>query len=423
MAQQDLSFRFMTRRNAVLFLASFLLVIGFGTGTRAIIFFAELLVLTMLGECFLGARALDLVRVGRSHYPRSFEGSQIEVRLNVTNEGSTPVYMLVVTDSFPPGSNYHVRQMATHLPARSEIAFRYREVCSRRRGLYVLGPIRLQASDPLGLFTFERTENELSKLLVYPTAEQLVGFNVLGAGTHANVGSEIVRHIGRSEEFERLRAYHRGDPPRLIHWRSSARLGALHVKEFERNVVTQVTIYCDLHLVALSGLGDLTSVEYRIKVAGSIAQEAIHRHHFVRVVALKQPREETRLAGGSQHLTAILDWLALLKPAGSGSVEEQLIAESGMQRRGSTVILVLSSIHLNAARLLDAVTLLHMRRVKVLAVLVDDRSFIKLRKEQEEYYQKAPPLKTVAAALTRAGVVTYTIRNQESVTRRLGVPV
>lgn len=423
MPQQDLSYHFLTRRNALLFLASFMLVLGVGMASRAVLFFGELLTITFFGEWFLGAHMLDGIRVRREHYPRSFEGSEIEVRLNVTNNQQTPAYLLELTDSFPPGSNYHIRQMATHLPGDNEIAFRYRERCARRRGMYVIGPIRMRATDPLGLFTFEEPEDELTRLLVYPTAEQLVGFDVLGAGTHANIGSEIVRHIGRSEEFERLRGYHRGDPPRLIHWRSSARLGALHVKEFERNVVTQVTIYCDLHLVALSGIGDLTSVEYRIKVAGSVAQAAIRKHHLVRVVALKQPREETRLAGGSQHLIAILDWLALLKAEGSGSVEEAIIAEAGIQRRGSTVVLVLSSIHVNAPRLLEAVRLLQMRRIQVLAVLVDDRSFLKLRTEQEEFYQKAPPVAALAQALTRAGVPSYIVRNQESVTQRLGVPV
>jgi uncharacterized protein (DUF58 family) len=366
---------------------------------------------------------LSNVKVTRVHYPRSFEGSQVEIQLNVQNRGAKQAYLLEITDSFPPGSNYHIKQMATHLPSENQMAFRYHETCSRRRGLYMLGPISLRVSDPLGLFTFEDTEDELTRLLVYPTADEVVGFNVLGSGTHANIGSEVVRHIGRSEEFDRLRAYRRGDPPRLIHWRSSARLGSLHVKEFERNVVTQVTIYCDLHLVALSGLGDLTSVEYRIKVAASIAQEAIRKHHLVRVIALKQPREETRLGGGTQHLTTILDWLALLKPQGSGSLEEHVIAESGFQRRGSTVVLVLSSIHVDSARLLDAVTLLHMRKIKVVAVLVDDRSFIKLRMEQEEFYQKAPPLRNLVLVLTHAGVPTYTVRNQESVTQRLGVPV
>jgi uncharacterized protein (DUF58 family) len=422
MAQPDLAYRFLTRRNAILFMGSFVLVIGYGTGSSAVIYLGLLLLVTIFGEYILGAGTLASISVRREHYPRSFEGSEVEVRLNVTNEGGA-AYQLELTDSFPPGSNYHIRQMATHMPGRSTIAFRYREVCSRRRGLYVLGPVRMRASDPLGLFTFEETEHEVTKLLVYPTAEELVGFDVLGTGTHANIGSEIVRHIGRSEEFERLRGYQRGDPPRLIHWRSSARLGGLHVKEFERNVVTQVTIYADLHLVALSGLGDLTSVEYRIKVAASVAQEAIAKHHLVRVVALKQPREQTRLAGGQQHLTAVLDWLALLKPEGSGSAEEAIIAESGTLRRGSTVVLILSSIHVDAERLLDAVKLLQLRTIKVVAVLVDDRSFIKLRTEQESFYQKAPPLKQLAGALTRVGATTYSVRNMESVTRRLGVPL
>jgi len=395
-------------------------VVGLGIGSRAAFGYGSLFIILLFMEWLLDGGTVDRVLLKRHHYPRTFEGSEVDVRLAIQNPGRRAGYLVEITDSFPPSSNYHVRQLASYLPGAHAVEFGYRELCSRRRGLYVIGPARVESRDALGLFTFSTTNDELTRLLVYPQAEELNGFDVLGGGTHSNIGAEVVRHVGRSEQFERLRQYRPGDPPRLIHWRSTARLRQPHIKEFERNVVTEVTIFCDLHLAALSGLGDLTSVEYRLKAAASIAQAAIRKHHMVRVVALKEPREETRMAGGSHHLISILDWMALLKPAGTGSFEQRLVAEANLLRGSSTVVLVMSSIHVHPQDLREAISVLRHRKIMIIAVVVDERSFLKLRSEQEKYYQAALPLQELAAYLKEEGVITYTVRNQESVKERLG---
>jgi uncharacterized protein (DUF58 family) len=180
----------------------------------------------------------------------------------------------------------------------------------------------LRVQDPLGLFAFRETCEQVSTLLVYPQALDISGQDLLGDGTVANIGEAVVRQLGRSEEFAGLRRYRGGDPPRYIHWPSTARLRVPHVKEFDRSITSQITIYCDLHLIALSGLGAATTVEYRIKAAASIAAEAVRHGHMVRVVAVKDPPDMTTMAGGRRHLTQVLDWMAMLKAEGAGSFEE-----------------------------------------------------------------------------------------------------
>lgn len=420
---EDYIYRFSTRRNGVLFLGSFLCVVGYGSGRLPLLFAGEFLLVLLAVEWVVGSGALNCLTVRRTHYPRGFEGQPMAVDLEIENPGGSRLFLFEAEDRFPPGSAFHVRNLAVTLPPRKGVRFRYRQIISRRRGLYVLGPVRLRSQDPLGLFTFQETADELTTLIIYPMAEPLAGFSVLDGGTHANIGAEVVRQIGRSEEFERLRAYRAGDSPRLIHWPSTARMRAPQVKEFERNVVTQVFIYCDMHLLALSGLGDLTTVEYRLRVAASVAAEAIRRGHLVKVVAVKEPREETRLAGGQSHLTALLDWMAVLKPEGKGCFEDDLLRDAEGMRRGATVVLVLSSIHVDLDRLRSAVRLLRMRRVHVIAVVVEDRSFLKLRREQEDLYLQAPPTEDLVGMLKDLEVRTYTVRNMEDVAQQLGVPV
>ena len=419
---EDFAIRVFTRRNVVLFLSSLSLVVGFSTGSRAAVGLGEFLLILMVVQWTSGARILPALGVRRSLYPRAFEGDTVTVDIRAENRRGAPAHLLEVTDSFPPSGNFRVRSLAGEVPPRSGVLFRYRQACTHRRGLYVLGPMTLRAWDPLGIFSFRETCDQVSTLLVYPQALDISGQDMLGDGTMANIGEAVVRQIGRGEEFARLRRYERGDPPRYIHWPSTARLRTPHVKEFDRSIVTQITVYCDLHLLALSGLGAATTVEYRIKAAASIAAEAVRHGHLVRVVAVKDPADMTTMGGGHRHLAQILDWMALLKAEGEGSFEEYVMDDARGALRGSTAILVMSSVHVEPARAEETVRLLALRRVRAIAVIVDDRSFVKLRMEQDRAFRAAPALDALVARLRNAGCTVYTVRSRQDIALQMRVP-
>ncbi len=419
----DITWRFVTRRNATVFLCSFALVVGFGSGSRAAVAVGEFILVLLVVQWIDGARTLPGLRMRREHYPRSFEGADVTVDVHAENARPHPLHLIEVSDSFPPAGAYEIRNLAGEVPARSGVLFRYRRNCSRRRGLYIIGPLKLAASDGLGLFEFRETREEVGTLIVYPQAVDLKGFELLGDGTLLDIGEAVVRRIGRGEQFARLRSYRAGDPPRYIHWPSTARHGRPVVKEFDQNVVAEITIYCDLHLLALSGLGSMTSVEYRIKAAASIATEAVENHHLVKVVAVKDPADMTTMGGGRGHLAAILDWMALLKAEGAGSFTEYVADDVRGLRRGSTAVLVLSSVNLDPSAAADLVRLLVLQHVRPVAVIVDDRTFVKLRPEQDAAYQRAMQLDALAVVLKRAGATVFAVANQQDVSRQLRLAV
>ncbi|MBX7246288.1 MAG: DUF58 domain-containing protein [Candidatus Sumerlaeaceae bacterium] len=420
--REEMTIRLSTRQNAILFLTTFLIFSGIGMGSRAVTVAGLFLLTLVLLDWFAGSRALRAISVKRRHFPRAFENDSVAVDIEVLNSGNGPANLLEVTDSFAPGNNYLIRSMALELPPHSRMPFRYEERCSRGRGLHLVGPMRLRLGSPLGLFVFRDTRDDVSTITVYPQAASIPHFAVLGNGTHFNIGEQVVQRIGRSEEFASLRGYRPGDPPRLIHWPSSARHQTLLVKEFARNVVTEVTIYIDLAITSVSGLGGLSSAEYRIKAAAAIATETIRKHHLCKLVAARSPRKETSLGGGQRHLITMLDWLALIKPEGEASLETELIGDSRRLKPGATVVLVMSSIHFDPAQLEQALRLLKTRQVRAIAVVVDDRTFVKLRSEQEQFYAKAPPLDHLIAFLRNSGCDVFTLGISENIGQKLGIP-
>ena len=417
----EITFRLFTRRNVILFLCSFPLVTGVASGSRPVFALGVYLLVLVTIEWIAGSRVLRAITVDREHQPRAFEGDTVTVELALANPSRNDTHLVEVVDSFPPGADYQVAHVATNLPQGQGVLFRYRRRCKRRRGLYLIGPLRLLAHSPLGVFQFRETRDNVSTMLVYPQAADIRGFDMLGRGTLLEIGDAVVRRIGRGEQFARLRPYRPGDPPRYIHWPTSARRGAFLVKEFEQNVVTEITVYCDMHLLALAGLGDSTSIEFRVKTAASIATEAVRHHHMVRVVAVKDPVDMTTMAGGHEHIIAILDWLALLRAEGTGSFESYVSGEVEMLKRGSTAVLVLSSGNMDSDATAALVRLLAIRRVRPICVIVDDRSFLKLRPEQDRPFVDALPLEDMVWLLKEAGAHVFTVRNQQDLSTQLGV--
>jgi uncharacterized protein (DUF58 family) len=105
-----------------------------------------------------------------------------------------------------------------------------------------------------------------------------------------------------------VREYRPGDPLRRIHWKSSARLGELVVREYEPPGVQTVGIFCDPH-PANRGVAD--------QVARLAASEAWDCIRFGGRVVLWAPGLEPSLPSEARSLWALLEWLARYpSPAG-----------------------------------------------------------------------------------------------------------
>ena len=115
------------------------------------------------------------------------------------------------------------------------------------RGRYRFGPVRLSTRFPFGLFsrtiTRGRSRNADRAAAAGPadpTAGRRGGSRRSPAPIAAGSGP------GREGDFYGVREWRSGDGRRLIHWRSSARLGKLVVRQFERPRSRDVAVVLDL---------------------------------------------------------------------------------------------------------------------------------------------------------------------------------
>ncbi len=171
------------------------------------------------------------------------------------------------------------------------------------RGRHRLAGVRLTTRFPFALFLKAGRVTLNREVLVFPAVRPIspeAQLRLVGAGTSA------VRRRGRGHDLYNLRAYRAGDDPRLIHWRSSAKVDSLLVREMEAETTE------DTRLV-LAGTGGQSAerLEAALSEAASIAMHLARAGAGVELVGagLFVP-----LGQGPSHARRILTALALYDP-------------------------------------------------------------------------------------------------------------
>ncbi len=195
-----------------------------------------------LAAASLSAGALEGISIERRRMIAAAEGGVLEVEVRVCNRARAPVTRLRVTDA-PPF--YHGEEASTSvliLPPGSCTVHRYRlEV---RPGLYRLGPVSLEARDPLGVYA-SRRETGPTTMLIGLVESIPVARRVRAAATATMIGAARGAARGPGVTFLSLREYTPDDDARMIDWKSLARLGKPLVKEFERESPRRLLVVLD----------------------------------------------------------------------------------------------------------------------------------------------------------------------------------
>jgi len=173
------------------------------------------------------------------------QGEETTVDVTVTNRRGWPIPWIFVEDLHPadfPRDGANTR-LAILMPGRS-LELHYRIQCPRR-GYHRIGPTLLESGDLFGLQKRFRTSEHQDYISVLPTVAYIETFTI---GARRPQGP--VRISNRIYEdptrISGLREYAPGDPLNRIHWKASARMGELYVKQNEPSNVLGATLILDL---------------------------------------------------------------------------------------------------------------------------------------------------------------------------------
>ncbi len=262
-------------------------------------------------------------------------GDRLEQRFTLTNRSPLPALWVELVDH----SNIPALHagLATGIDGDATTSWRNSGLCTRR-GLFTIGPTTLRTSDPFGLYTVELHDPHSVQLMVTPPVVPLPHIEV-AAGGRAGLGRPRPNAPERTVSAAAVRPYLPGDSLRWVHWRTSARRNALHVRNFETTPSGDWWIVLDADQRVQAGEGARSTIEHGAILTASLADHGLRLSRAVGLVACGEPLAWLPPRQGDPQRWAILRALALLTPAQQSLAGLLASLGGNLGRQASLVIL------------------------------------------------------------------------------------
>ncbi len=230
--------------------------------------------------CLIALIIAVLSTLGRLNYVAELEVDATRVRvgdhllgqLKITNQGrrqltntlfELPVGRGAATISIPPMGSGAVHEQIFTVP-------------TKRRSVINIGPVRSVKADPLSLLRRTRDWSDQIEVFVHP---HTILVDADTSGVLRDIEGITTQDLSSSDvSFHALRDYVPGDDRRAVHWRSTARLGRLIVRQFEETRKTHLLVVLSL---AVEEYASEEEFENAISVAGSLVLQAAREERDV----------------------------------------------------------------------------------------------------------------------------------------------
>jgi uncharacterized protein (DUF58 family) len=339
-----------------------------------------LLVLVLLGivlkEPFLVTLASALIAIGfiawwwnqhalqhinyqrKFHFTRGFPDERIDLKLDIENRKLLPISWLRVEDDWAKAVGPEDEEVLapSHISDRGfltnifslrwfEKARRSYTLLLRKRGIYSIGPARMQSGDLFGFFEQRHEQGSCQYLTVFPT---ILPFNSLEFPSEDPFGDRKSRRR-LFEDPNRpmgVREYRPEDGFRRVHWPATAHTGQLQVRQFQPTTGQVMMVCLNVSTFAHQWEGINTELlEYLIKVAATVIDEAFRAGYKVGLVAngcLAHADQPFRIPPGRspQQLSVLLQALAGVTSVVTGNFERFLMKEVPRVQYGATLIIL-----------------------------------------------------------------------------------
>lgn len=283
------------------------------------------------------ARGLRLTREMR--YGWAQVGDKLQERFTLINKGWAPgLWIEIVDHSTLPG----YRASSVRAVGGNGSTRWYTEGTCTLRGLYTLGPTRLETGDPFGLYTVWLSSPSWVDLMVMPPIVPLPAIKVAPGG-RAGEGRPTPHDLKRTVSAAGVRDYCPGDSLHLIHWPTSAHHDSLHVRLLESTPAGDWWIILDMNRQIQAGEGQDSSAEHGVILAASLADRGLRAGRSVGLIASGAELIWRSPQQGAGHRLAILRALALVE-LGSRPLAQVLARMPHRSGRSASLIIITSDV-------------------------------------------------------------------------------
>ncbi len=258
-------------------------------------------VLVAACRAWVASRSCDVAIVRHVRPARVPAGGSARVELAVANHGARSSPILAAQDPFDRGRRWARFLIAPLAPG--EMRWAAYTLPTARRGVFELGPLDLELSDPFGLARVMTIGSPVSTLTVHPRVDPIRSRHLpVEADPDLRVPLPVLGQIG--DEFYGLREYRTGDDLRRVHWASTARTDQLMIRQPENLLQGRLTVAVDLR----TAVHDASTLEAVLSAAASVVMAGIRNRIQVRLVTTTGV--DSGFGATPAHGAAVLDLLA-----------------------------------------------------------------------------------------------------------------
>jgi uncharacterized protein (DUF58 family) len=366
-----IEFRFTAAGLPFLLTLLVLAVAAINSGNNLVYLVVASLLAALLTSGFLSALNLSGMAL-HFHFPdHLFAGQETPVQLTLENEKAIfPGYSLTVSAGSRSSDDHLARgrrlrrrgrkaaegeiQMRAayfpYVPRRQSIAATS-YIVFPRRGEYEPAAFTLSTRFPFMLIDKRRkfaSDEQQTPILVYPSVAAEIPF---ANDLLARSGEIEYDQRGQGHDLYQVRPHQIGDSARSVHWKASAKMGSLLVREFSREEERRVRIY-----FGLAGVGS-EEAERAIAICASLVWQLARTDTWIEFIGCnpttgRRPTDtrsepevfEPGMQAARDCLHQVLRYLALADPAGGvlplpgraeGAFQIAFVGNDGAAARGS----------------------------------------------------------------------------------------
>jgi uncharacterized protein (DUF58 family) len=303
-----------SREGWIYILGIFLVAIAaLNTGNNLLFLILASLIAIILMSGVLSSITLSGISMRLQLPEHIFAGQPVRGLVEVHNEKLTLPSFSLRVEGVRPKTSAHAAMLETpvyfpYIP-KHDRAQQIVPMTFPRRGIYSQEAFRIVTRFPFGFLQKARRVDLKSEALVYPSVEPTRNFFEVLPGMQGALESLAK---GRGQDLYALRDYQPRDSSRHVHWKASARLGSLMVREFTREDDCRVVLVLDPHTSA--GLTAKEADERFERAVTMCAALAWHFYERNSVLQFRTAGFETPLVEANEIIFDILRHLATAKP-------------------------------------------------------------------------------------------------------------
>jgi uncharacterized protein (DUF58 family) len=255
---------------------------------------------------YVVTRRLDLEASRQLDPPRVHAGDNSRVELSIRNRSRRRSPVLALRDALAGGPRQARFLLPPLAPGQSDQAS-YR-LPADRRGVFAIGPLEAERSDPFGLARRSSAIAPVTELTVYPRIDPVRPLpDSPGRDRHHTTPRAAAVGL-TGEDFYALRAYQQGDDLRRVHWPSTARRDEIMIRQDEVPWQGRATVVLDIR----ARIHTDASLEAAVSAAASVVTACWQHGSVVRLVTTDGV--DSGFGSGAGHLELVLARLAVLDP-------------------------------------------------------------------------------------------------------------